>query len=71
MRDIHVVYTDYAEHGYGWAIDSPQVKGLSASRQTIEEALSDTEAILDFAGFEPGTYRLFQHEQKVGWTACP
>jgi len=62
MRDVHVVFTDYKEDG--WGIASPQVPGLVGGRATASEAAADLEGILEWCGFEPGTYNLHRHEEK-------
>ena len=62
MRDVHVIYTDFGEHG--WGISSPQVPHLVGGRRTVREAMDDTPGILDWCGFPEGTYTLHRHEEK-------
>ena len=62
MLDIHVVYTDFGEDG--WGIGSPQVPNFVGGRRTLTDALEETEELLAWCGFEPGTYRLHRHEEK-------
>lgn len=62
MREVHVIYTDFGEHG--WGIGSPQIPNLVGGRPTIRQALADTPEILEWCGFAPGTYELHEHEEK-------
>lgn len=62
MRELHVIYTDSGEHG--WGISSPQVPNLVGGRRSIRTAMADTPTILDWCGFPEDSYTLHRHEQK-------
>lgn len=62
MRELHVVYTDFGDHG--WGISSPQIPNLVGGRRSIATAMADTPMILAWCGIHEGSYTLHRHEQK-------